>query len=111
MQVAPLYVHGRLGRRANRDISWDGPVPPLPTAPRLVDSNSGYPAPSGYTTDVTELKLSLFRTQTPWPLVRKRTIPNEQPPLLGEIQCQLFWIEGCRVVSAADPLRSLISVF
>jgi hypothetical protein len=24
---------------------------------------------------------------------------------------QLLWIEGCRVVSAADPLRSLISVF
>jgi hypothetical protein len=25
--------------------------------------------------------------------------------------CQLLWIEGCRVVSVADPLRSLISVF
>jgi hypothetical protein len=23
--------------------------------------------------------------QTPWPLVRKRTIPTEQPPLVGEI--------------------------
>jgi hypothetical protein len=23
--------------------------------------------------------------QTPWPLVRKRTIPTERPPLVGEI--------------------------
>jgi hypothetical protein len=48
---------------------------------------------------------------TPWPLVRKRTIPNGRPPLVDEIQCQLLWTGGCRVVSAADPLRSLISVF
>jgi hypothetical protein len=47
----------------------------------------------------------------PWPLVRKGTIPTERPPLVDEIYCQLLWIEGCRVVSAADPLRSLISVF
>jgi hypothetical protein len=49
--------------------------------------------------------------QTPWPLVRKRTIPTERPPLVGETLCQLLWIEGCHVVSAADPLRSLIPVF
>jgi hypothetical protein len=49
--------------------------------------------------------------QTPWPLVRKRTIPTERSPLVGDIYCQLLRIEGCRVVSAADPLRSLISVF
>jgi hypothetical protein len=23
--------------------------------------------------------------QTPWPLVRKQTVPTEQPPLVGEI--------------------------
>jgi hypothetical protein len=45
--------------------------------------------------------------QTPWPFVRERTLPTERPPLVDEIQCQLLWIEGCRVVSAADPLRSL----
>jgi hypothetical protein len=49
--------------------------------------------------------------RTLWPLVRKRTIPTERPPLVDEILCQLLWIEGCRVVSAADPLLSLISVF
>jgi hypothetical protein len=49
--------------------------------------------------------------QTPWPLVRKRTIQTDRPPLVEEIWCQLLLIEGCRVVSAADPLRSLISVF
>jgi hypothetical protein len=49
--------------------------------------------------------------QTSWPLVRKRTIPTERPSLVGEIRCYLLWIEGCRVVSEADPLRSLISVF
>jgi hypothetical protein len=46
--------------------------------------------------------------QTPWPLVRERTIPTDWPPLVDEIYCQLLWIERCRVVSAADPLRSLI---
>jgi hypothetical protein len=40
---------------------------------------------------------------TPWPLVRKQTIPTDRPPLVGEIQCQPLWIEGCRVVRAADP--------
>jgi hypothetical protein len=45
--------------------------------------------------------------QTPWPSVRKRTIPTERRPLFGEI----LRIEGCRVVSAADSSRSLISVF
>jgi hypothetical protein len=49
--------------------------------------------------------------QTPWPLVRKRTIPTERPPLVSEILCQPLWIERCRVVSAADPPQSLISVF
>jgi hypothetical protein len=49
--------------------------------------------------------------QTPWLLVHKRTILTEQPPLVDEIYYQLLWIEGCRVVSAADPLRSLVSVF
>jgi hypothetical protein len=54
--------------------------------------------------------LNLYTT-TLWPLVRERTIPTDRPPLVDEILCQLLWIEGCRVVSAADPLRSLISVF
>jgi hypothetical protein len=36
---------------------------------------------------------------------------DKRPPLVDEIQCQLLWIEGCRVVSAADPPQSLISVF
>jgi hypothetical protein len=48
--------------------------------------------------------------QTPWPLVRERTTPTERPQLVGEIYF-ILWIEGCRVVSAADPPRSLISVF
>jgi hypothetical protein len=48
--------------------------------------------------------------QTPWPSVRKRTIPTDRTPL-DESQSQLLRIEVCRVVSAADPLRSLISVF
>jgi hypothetical protein len=51
------------------------------------------------------------KEQTPWPLVRERTIPTELPPLVDEIYCQLLWIEGYRMVKAADPPRSLISVF
>jgi hypothetical protein len=34
-------------------------------------------------------------------LVREQTISTERPPLVGE----LLRIEGCRMVSAADPLR------
>jgi hypothetical protein len=49
--------------------------------------------------------------QTPWPLVRNRTIPTDRPPLVDEIYCQLLWIEGCCVVSAAVPPQSLMSVF
>jgi hypothetical protein len=40
---------------------------------------------------------------TPWPLVRKRTIPTERSSRVGEIQCQLLRIDGCHVVSTADP--------
>jgi hypothetical protein len=49
--------------------------------------------------------------QTPWSLVRKWTIPTDWPPLVDEIEYQLLWIETCRVVSAADPPRPLITVF
>jgi hypothetical protein len=34
-------------------------------------------------------------------LVQERTIPNERPPLVGEI-CANFADGGCRVASAAD---------
>jgi hypothetical protein len=44
-----------------------------------------------------------FFSWTQWPLVRKRTVPTERPPLVGEIYCQLLRKEGCRVVSAVDP--------
>jgi hypothetical protein len=53
----------------------------------------------------------LISSDPPWPLIRNRNIPTERLPLVDEIQCELLWIEGCHVVSAADPLRSLISVF
>jgi hypothetical protein len=49
--------------------------------------------------------------KTPWLLVRERTISTDRPPLVDDFYCQLLWVVGCRVVSAADPLRSLISVF
>jgi hypothetical protein len=42
------------------------------------------------------------KQQTLWSLVRERTIPTERPPLIDAIYCQLLWLEGCRVVSAAD---------
>jgi hypothetical protein len=44
-------------------------------------------------------------------LVHKRTIVTERPPLVGEISCQLLWIEGCHVVRAVDRPQLLISVF
>jgi hypothetical protein len=36
-------------------------------------------------------------------LVRERTIPIERRPLVGDISANFLHIEGCRVVSAADP--------
>jgi hypothetical protein len=48
---------------------------------------------------------------TPWPIIRRRNLQTERPPLVGEIQCQLLRIEEYRVVSAADALLLLISVF
>jgi hypothetical protein len=33
----------------------------------------------------TNKKKKKKKTQTPWTLVRKRTIPTERPPLVGEI--------------------------
>jgi hypothetical protein len=41
----------------------------------------------------------------------KAIYTTARPPLVSEIYCQILRIEGCRVVSAADPQRSLISVF
>jgi hypothetical protein len=31
------------------------------------------------------LQMALGKKKTPWPLVRKRTIPTERPPLVGEV--------------------------
>jgi hypothetical protein len=50
---------------------------------------------------------TLGRDLTPWPLIRKRTIPTWRPPFVGEIYCQLSRIEGCCVVGAAGPPRPL----
>jgi hypothetical protein len=36
-------------------------------------------------------------------LVREHTIPTERPPLVGEASANFLWIEGCHMVSAADP--------
>jgi hypothetical protein len=55
--------------------------------------------------------LSKETKQTPWPLARKRIKPTERPQLVDDNLVKLLWVEGCRVVSATDPLRSLISVF
>jgi hypothetical protein len=45
-----------------------------------------------YETDVVEIQVKRERsgfesekTKTPWPVVHKRTIPAERPPLVGEV--------------------------
>jgi hypothetical protein len=57
-----------------------------------------------------ELYKNKTTEQTPWLLVRKRTIPTERPPLVGEVSAT-FADRGCGVVSPTDPPQSLISVF
>jgi hypothetical protein len=37
-------------------------------------------------------------------VVRKRTIPTELPPLVGEVIANIFADRRCLVVSATDPL-------
>jgi hypothetical protein len=54
-----------------------------------------------------ELKWNNKHKQTPWPFVRKRTIPTERSPIVDEIYSLLLWIQRCRVISAVDPPRSL----
>jgi hypothetical protein len=51
------------------------------------------------------------KKQTTCSWVRERNIPTQRPPLVGKNKYHLWGIEGCRVVSATDPVRSLISVF
>jgi hypothetical protein len=48
-------------------------------------------------------KIKQTNKRTLWPLFRNRSIPTERPPLVDGNLCQLLWIEGRRVVSAADP--------
>jgi hypothetical protein len=38
-------------------------------------------------------------------LVRERTIPTDGRPLVGEVSTNFCGLSGCRMVSAADPLR------
>jgi hypothetical protein len=40
--------------------------------------------------------------ETVWPLVRKGTIPTEQPPLVGKFSAT-FLSKYCRIVSATFP--------
>jgi hypothetical protein len=45
--------------------------------------------------------------QTPWPLVRVRTIPTERPPLVGEVSANFAAI-GCHVVGVTDPYGRIL---
>jgi hypothetical protein len=47
------------------------------------------------------VKNSMYFQYTPWILVRKRTIPTERPPLVGQVSAN-FADRGCRTVSATD---------
>jgi hypothetical protein len=43
------------------------------------------------------------KKQTPWPLVRERTILTERPPLVDEIYYQLLLIEGVALLARQIP--------
>jgi hypothetical protein len=42
---------------------------------------------------------------TPWLLVRKRTIPTERPPLVGQVSANFCWHRVSRVQSNGSPRR------
>jgi hypothetical protein len=51
------------------------------------------------------------KKRTPWPLVASELYRLSDRHFLAKFSVPTLWIEGCCVVNAADPLRSLISVF
>jgi hypothetical protein len=42
----------------------------------------------GVWVDATLIQLVTIKDQTPWPVVRKLTIPTERPPLVGEVSAK-----------------------
>jgi hypothetical protein len=40
--------------------------------------------------------------------VRERTIPTEEPPLVGEVIANFLRIEGCHVVNVTDPYGRIV---
>jgi hypothetical protein len=42
--------------------------------------------------------------------VRERTIPTEQPPLVGEVIANFFAVRGCHVVSVTDPYGRILGL-
>jgi hypothetical protein len=82
--------------------------PLRPAVPHVRPSpfpSTSHPVHVSVVTTPLHATVSATHKQTPWHLVRERTIPTERPPLVDEIKCQLLWIQGCRMVSAADPPR------
>jgi hypothetical protein len=55
----------------------------LPRSQQL--STCTYPEPHQSRPHLSILYLKCPNNQTPWPLVRERTLPTERPPLVGEI--------------------------
>jgi hypothetical protein len=49
--------------------------------------------------------LCLYKTKTPWPLVRKRTIPTERPPLVGEVSANFCGYRVSRGQRDGSPRR------
>jgi hypothetical protein len=44
----------------------------------------------------------------PWPLVRKRTIPTEQTPLVGEVSANILRVEG--VTWSAQRIPTAVNI-
>jgi hypothetical protein len=52
--------------------------------------------------------LRRYLNWTPWPLVRKRTIPTERPPLVGEVSANFLRIEG--VMWSAQRIPTAVNI-
>jgi hypothetical protein len=46
----------------------------------------------------------ILKLKTPWPLVRKQTIPTERPPLVGEVSANFLRIKGVAWSAQRVPL-------
>jgi hypothetical protein len=83
MEALCSFETSLLTGATRRNIQEGGILQPQGSLPYAQEpSTSPYPEPGQY---IAAHSTPSYLKQTPWPLVCRRTIPTELPPLVGEI--------------------------